>query len=205
MRSPLRVLLFCWPFLASAAPVTWTLSGVHFTDGSTASGSFTYDADLNLVSGIHVISSEATYLFQASTFPVEPFEFVFVPTASLSFGASLPALVLVPSLGLTDAGGTVPLCCAHGFSDEGVICHDDCSGVTTSHQLDAGALTATAVPEPSFIPLVGGIGLFLVLKHRHCVYRVVYRCRSAPGSPNRFEHRCEVRNVSRVGTQTISL
>jgi hypothetical protein len=59
---------------------SWTLSGVQFTDGSTVSSSFTYNADLNAVTATEIVSSEATYLFQASTFAVKPFEFVFVPT-----------------------------------------------------------------------------------------------------------------------------
>ena len=165
----LILLLSCLPFLASGSPVIWSLSGVHFTDGSTASGSFTYDADLNVVSDINIMSSQATYLFQASTFPVQPFEFVFVPTAVLSFGATLPALVLLPSSALTDAGGTVPLCCSNGFSLQGVICHDACSAVTTSHQADGfvTATGATTVPEPSITPLVGASVLFLALKRSH--------------------------------------
>src|ERR1022692_4926895 len=103
MRSlALVALAFCSPFHASGSPIMWTLSGVQFTDGSTASGSFTYDTDLNTVTNIDIVSGVTTYSFQASTFAVDPFEFVFVPTASLSFGASLPALLLVPSPGLTD-------------------------------------------------------------------------------------------------------
>src|SRR5258708_19781801 len=55
---------------ASAAPVVWTLSGVTFSDGGTASGSFIFDADTNTYSSINVtttpgsVRSGATYLFQ---------------------------------------------------------------------------------------------------------------------------------------------
>src|SRR6185436_1870527 len=35
---------------AMAIPVTWTMSGVTFDDGGTASGSFVYDADTDLIS-----------------------------------------------------------------------------------------------------------------------------------------------------------
>ena len=53
---------------ASAAPILWTLSGA-FNDGGTASGSFVYDADLNLYSDVDVTTtagsarSGSTYSF----------------------------------------------------------------------------------------------------------------------------------------------
>ncbi len=39
---------------ASAGPVTWTLSGVTFAQGGTASGSFAYDADTDTYSSINI-------------------------------------------------------------------------------------------------------------------------------------------------------
>src|SRR3954453_13212771 len=43
-----------------AAPVLWTLSGVTFADGGTASGSFVYDATTNTYSAINVTSAGGT-------------------------------------------------------------------------------------------------------------------------------------------------
>jgi hypothetical protein len=144
------------------------LVGVQFTNGDTASGSFTYDADLNTVSNIDIMTNTATYTLLASTFPVHSFEFVFVTTSSLTFGVPSPALVLLPSPGLTDAGGSIPLCCSNGFSNEGGICHDACDGVTTSHQVDAGVLTAAVpvtTPEPSpLLMLAAGILTMVMLR-----------------------------------------
>ena len=150
---------------AFGSPILWTLTGVHFNNGTTASGSFSYDADTNIISSIDIETSEATYTLVASTFPLQPFEFVFVP-GPLSFGAKIPALVLLPSPQLTDSGGSVPLCCSNGPSEEGAICDDACDGVTTSHYVDGGVLSATAIPEPNCAPLLGFLGLFLAL-YRH--------------------------------------
>ena len=42
---------------AQAAPVLWTLNGVSFDDGSTASGSFVYDAATNLYSNVNIVTT----------------------------------------------------------------------------------------------------------------------------------------------------
>jgi hypothetical protein len=43
----LAAALLATPLVAQAIPVTWTLSGVTFGDGGTASGSFDFDASLS--------------------------------------------------------------------------------------------------------------------------------------------------------------
>jgi hypothetical protein len=174
-RSSLRLLfcLFCTLALQTSsvrgAAILWNLVGVQFTDGSHATGSFAYDADTNSVSNIGIVSNLATYTSTASTFPVEPFEFVFIPNVPLVFGANFPALVLLPNTGLTDAGGTVALCCGNGFSLEGAICHDDCFGVITLHQVQGGSLVA--VPEPTYAPLLAGTIVLLAILRRFGKFR----------------------------------
>jgi hypothetical protein len=42
---------------AVATPVTWTLNGVTFSDDTTASGSFTYDADLNIYTNVEITTT----------------------------------------------------------------------------------------------------------------------------------------------------
>ena len=119
-----------------------------------------------MVSNIDIVTVTATYTSLASTFPVRPFEFVFVPPGPLIYGALIPALVLLPSPQLTDSGGLVFLSINGSFDGsgaEGVICDFACDGVTTSHQIDAGGLSGVPIPEPSFAPLLGLLVLFLVL------------------------------------------
>ena len=68
-----------WRYDGAALPVgalKWTLNGVTFTDGTTAAGSFVYNADLNIVSNINIVTNLATYTTLANTFPVHPFEYL---------------------------------------------------------------------------------------------------------------------------------
>jgi DNA-binding beta-propeller fold protein YncE len=131
-------------FTGASQALTWNLNGVRFTNGDTASGSFAYNADLNIVSDINIFTPTTTFTKLASTTPVTQSEFVFIPDVPLTNGVPTPALVLIPSPGLTNAGGTVPLFGTNGFSIEGAICDNACDGVTTGAQVDQGSLTAAA-------------------------------------------------------------
>ena len=63
-------LLTAVAFAASATPLTWTLTGVTFVDGSTASGTFTFDADTNTYSSIDVMTTGGT------AYPAETYTFL---------------------------------------------------------------------------------------------------------------------------------
>jgi 6-phosphogluconolactonase (cycloisomerase 2 family) len=129
-----------------STPVTWYLNDVQFTNGDTASGSFTYDASTNTVSNINIVSGSTTYTQLASTFPVHPFEFVFVPSGMLITGIPEPALVLFPTPGLTNAGGSISLTGAGGISIEGSICKNDCDGVITGSPAQSGSSLSSTPP-----------------------------------------------------------
>ena len=149
---------------AFGATILWDLVGVQFTDGTHAIGSFDYDADTNAISNINIVTGLATYTTLDPTLSNGPFEFVFVPNVPLTFGAKVPALVLALTPGLTDAGGSVQLSGANGFSAEALTCNDDCASASTLHQVDEGQLTAAAIPEPSSALLLatGGLLFFLL-------------------------------------------
>jgi hypothetical protein len=53
LRAILPVLVLLTAQTASAVPIQWTLDGVTFIDGGTASGSFVFDADLSIYSSIN--------------------------------------------------------------------------------------------------------------------------------------------------------
>jgi 6-phosphogluconolactonase (cycloisomerase 2 family) len=129
-----------------STPVAWYLNDVQFSNGDTASGSFTYDASRNTVTNINVVAGSTTYTQLASTFPVHPFEFVFVPSGTLTFGVPEPALVLFPAPFLTNAGGSVSLTGANGISVEGLICKDACDDVGTSSQSQSGSSLSSTPP-----------------------------------------------------------
>lgn len=59
-RALLALSLFAVTSAAQAIPVKWTLSGVTFNDGGTASGSYVYDADTSSFSQIQVSTTAGT-------------------------------------------------------------------------------------------------------------------------------------------------
>lgn len=102
-----------------AEPVTWTLSGVTFTDGGTASGSFVYDAD-NPVPYAVLNWSISVAGGDTATFPVltydqsnsSGFYANSNPTsngASFSLNGSTRQIRLPGTSALTDAGGIIPV------------------------------------------------------------------------------------------------
>ena len=59
MRILISFLMALMPVFVTAAPVTWTLNDVTFDDGTTATGSFVYDASTNTYSDIQVYTFDS--------------------------------------------------------------------------------------------------------------------------------------------------
>lgn len=108
---------------AAANPVTWTLAGVSWTDGTTATGSFVYDADTDTFSGLNMTTSGGSivpatnsWVFNVAGLPssesnasgIVGFQAV-DPASADETGASLVSLYSTGSSLLTNAGGTIPL------------------------------------------------------------------------------------------------
>jgi hypothetical protein len=73
MRAGFRILLVllgvaAFSASASAIPKVWTLSGVTFSDGGTASGSLLYDASTNTYSAINVTSTAGSVILSGASF-----------------------------------------------------------------------------------------------------------------------------------------
>ncbi len=100
---------------ASASPVAWTLQGVTFTDGGTASGSFVYDATTNTYSSVNITTTAGSVVLTGAT--LQYVSTGFTPASSgvltaASNAANLTgtrAFALFFSPVLSNAGGSVSL------------------------------------------------------------------------------------------------
>lgn len=168
-RIPLLVALSAATLFA--VPVTWTLSGVTFADGGTASGTFVYDADTGLYSSINITTTTgsartgATYHFGTNIYAPEYSLMVTVGSGNLT---GTPALYLVFSSLLSNAGGTVPL--VLGADPDSTSSEASCSdaicdtSAPVARQVSAGAVTTNPVPTTPAPPTwtLGLIGLAAV-------------------------------------------
>lgn len=137
--------------MALATPVKWTLSGVTFDDGGTASGSFVYDEDTNTYSAVNVTTSGGS---------LTPKHYVSAhaaqsdgdgPTLVTSTGAAAnaPVLAFYYPLPLSNAGGTAtPFTFVSG---EGQCSSAACAafvGGALQRRVTGGSMT-TIVPIPT--------------------------------------------------------
>lgn len=140
----LSLAILCTSGIVSAAPLTWSLSGVTFNDGATASGNFDYDASTNTY-------TLGTITVAAGVLPAATFDASNSYEGSLSQGAHFVMFDLSRYIqlkfasSLTNAGGTVSLL-------TGVNSYD-CLNCSPYRLVTAGSVSAVestgAVPEPS--------------------------------------------------------
>lgn len=145
-RLSLIAILFAVASPVFAVPVTWTLTGVTFSDGGTAAGSFVYDADTNTFSSINisVTGGSLPAVTYVTTHPLAVANFPsFLPTAS---GNLTGVRVIVLSVGsaLTNAAGTIALVATLA---EGPCDNATCSSASGVRSFAAGgSLVGTAAP-----------------------------------------------------------
>src|ERR1700739_5028547 len=130
------VVTFGVPSIASADGISWTLTGVTFDDGGTASGSFNYNAVTNTFSSIDITTTAgsafggAIYTTLSGAFPGSSTSTsLFLGRSSGSF-TGLPLLLLFFDAPLINSGGTVtaPLTTGLDFGGgEGSCDNADCS------------------------------------------------------------------------------
>ena len=176
---------------AGAGPITWTLNGVIFSDGGTASGSLTFDPDagtacsggtspcgvfsaVNIVTTIGASLTGNTYSFVcgqdvATCNGVSPDSSeVLLLTSNAANQTGLQAFALFftpgggPPAGLTDAGGLIGLV---GNGLEGTCSNSACSQpVPPIRTIITGGIAA---PEPtSWGMLLAGLGAIGIARRR---------------------------------------
>jgi len=142
---------------ATAEPITWTLVGVTFADGGTASGSFTYNVDTNTATLIDIVTTSgtsfggATYLSLSPPPSLDDFGIDMVPNGGLADFTGSPLLVINLTAMMTDSGGVIPILASD--SDEGTCSNPGCKAGTPARIFSGGELVSN-VPEPSSLTRV---------------------------------------------------
>jgi len=162
--------LFLTASISNAVPIQWTLSGVTFNDGNTASGSFIFDATASTFSSL-LISTTSGFTYATKELSAVPFgvnasgiELVDGFVAGDNVGKSIMNLDFLSAL--TDAGGVIGL--LTGFpSFEGQCIAADCSSGRVFRTVTSGSVVGVAIPEPSVLVLLMlGLGGLVVTRRR---------------------------------------
>jgi hypothetical protein len=157
------------PVSARAAPLTWNLLGLTFSDGGSAFGSFAFDATLNQYSSVDITTttgssrSGAHYDTVSNGVAPGPSGVLFVTTNAVNLTGS-PGFALFFLPALTNSGGTFPL----SFSQEGTCGDAGCTfPIPPQRVVVAGSVTtqAASVPEPASA-LLAGFGLSALYRTR---------------------------------------
>jgi hypothetical protein len=141
-----------------ATPLTWALSGATLNDGSTASGSFTYDADTNAYSNYSIsytagsIGAAITYGPSASIFPTTSASNLTLALGNINTITNYMNIAFDSNL--TNAGGTIAISIDPGFSFSASSW--ECANCANTRLFTGGVVTATTnVPEPGTLALMG--------------------------------------------------
>jgi hypothetical protein len=134
-------LVICTACLTTAAPVTWTLRNVVFSDKGVATGSFVHDADTGSITNwnISTTGGNTAVFFPFNFTPANSTAAFYTATGGFNFfsTALFPAegdenllFQLVPVSPLTDAGGAVNINVQSQNSDECFDCYPSRSFVS---------------------------------------------------------------------------
>ena len=163
-RTVVGALLLCSATLASAAPITWTLSGVTFDDGTSASGSFVYNAATDRVLSYSITVQNGALPAFTYTPGTAANTCTQIAAANSSTGCNTndaqnefflgssngtQFLELYLTSALTEAGGAVALLTSGNIQSYEIDASYDYRLVT------AGSLSSVQVPEPGSLALMG--------------------------------------------------
>ncbi len=153
---------------AFAVPVLWTLTGVVFNDGGTASGSFIYDATTNTYSSVSITtttgSTRTGAAYSVTNTSISSSTAALYVTSAAANQTGLPALFLPFTSALTNAGGSVNIRLGLNASFDGSEsnCGDAaCSGPAVPQRLMTSGSVTGAVVTAS-IPTLSEWGLILL-------------------------------------------
>jgi hypothetical protein len=158
---------------AHATPVTWSLSGVSFSDGSSATGSFVFDADTVLYSSINIVTTTPTVGGTFQFYCVAPCTgsdvtdtlILLLTQDSANDLTNTPAFSLAFAAPLTNAGGADSI-----ISGIEALCSDGtCGGAVngTTVSVNTGSVVSVAAtPEPySALAMATGLAAIFALRY----------------------------------------
>jgi hypothetical protein len=159
--------LYLLSLTANAVPVVWHLDGVTFSDGGTASGSFTYDADTNSYSAIAITTTAGSARSGASYNALNPGylgsgaeELVVVNSADGPDFLGDPVFFPLFNSPLTNSGGTVTI---RVDQVEGDCADAACSLPTVPFRNITGGSVSTATTPPAAAQQIPALSLFGLL------------------------------------------
>jgi len=175
--TSILLLLLGFAPVASADGVAWTLHGMLFSDGATASGSFVYDASTNTVSAVDITTTSGS-LFEGATYTTVDPSFTPLPSDIGVVVLLLPDFTASSALelefftsntfatpeNLTNAGGTV-----FTALNEFVCLNPACTSVNDLRgTIGDGTVTGTvSTPETSTLLLLAmGLPGLYILRRR---------------------------------------
>jgi hypothetical protein len=186
-QAALLCIMALGPVTAHAVSVTWYLSGVTFSDGGTATGSFVYDAtampeysSINITTTAGSVLSGASYIFlkpgHSTPYNLRPLVTAPPPadltgTHSIGLGFSTPlnfASGIVPLVGATEVTCSTATCNTAGAPFRNLT-----AGVVTTTNPTAPAQgiptmsTYTLLLTILGLLLVGGIALVTTKRSNH--------------------------------------
>jgi len=160
---------------AHAALVEWTLSGVTFTDGGTASGSFVYDAttqtetqfDITTTAGSALPGRE--YIDNGTQPPYPALGFAVLDILNPANLTNAPFIAFSFSAALSDLGGTISLTTSSG---EGSCSDAACNFGNYLRHVNGGSLIgvqlATAPEPPTILLAALALGAFWIRRRTEC-------------------------------------
>lgn len=152
----LGILLCTSALAAQAVPITYTLTGVTFTDGTSATGSFTFDADTKKSSGYSIVTMPGI---------LSAFEWNLSNSGLYYGGGAGPnnfSLITFSGNRVFNFSFVNPLTNAGGNDLINIASTYECNNCGTYRRVNAGSVTSVAVPEPGtlalLLPVLAGIG-----------------------------------------------
>ena len=155
LLSGVLISMFLLPGLVHAVPLNWTLQNAVFDDGTSASGSFFFDADTSTYSNFNIVVQ--TGLLTAFTYDNSNSFILGSVSTTVQFldftnSRYIRFIFVAP---LTNAGGTHALQ-LHSPPTNGSL---ECDNCTITRLFISGSVTASTIPEPTTLALLG-LGLF---------------------------------------------